>query len=164
MYINNYEETVEKLAIMLESFDKKPRPYDTKIYLYLSGDGEATLYECKSVSRNSWLNDECYVIYENVASSETLFDHFDNCEASDFAEILDMPVEELLDAVVKFIGLDDGETPDWCDIRNYLQNDSSYMAVLQAAHEDSIDKLHNEYAERAKCLIDDFLGKDTSPG
>jgi hypothetical protein len=103
MYINNYEETVEKLAVMLESFDKKPRPYDTKVYLYLSGDGEATLYECKSVSRNSWLNDECYVIYENVASSEALFDHFDNCEASDFAEILDMPVEELLDAVVKFI-------------------------------------------------------------
>jgi len=158
MSIKNYEETVEKLAAMLESFDKKPRPYVTKVHLYLSGDGVATLCECKSAGGNSWITDDSSVIYEDVPFGETLFDHFNNCEASDFAEILNTPAEELLNAAAKFSGLDDGEIPDWCDIVDYLQSDFNYMAVLQAVYEDSIDKMHEEYyVEYAKYLIAKYL-------
>ena len=164
MYIKNYEETVENLAEMMASLDKETHPYWTDIYLYLSDDGIATLCEYQTVGGNSWLDDNHYAIYRNHASCDGVLDrYFLDCEASDFAEILNMPVEELLDAVAKFIELDDGETPDWCDIRDYLQSDSNYMAVLQAVYEDSIDKMHDEYVECAKCLIDDFLAKDISP-
>ncbi|MBR4320645.1 MAG: hypothetical protein IKI37_11865 [Oscillospiraceae bacterium] len=163
MRIKNYEETVETLARMMAELEKETHPYWTDIYLYLSDDGVATLCEYQNVGGNSWLDDNHYTIYRNPASCDGVLDrYFLDCEASDFAEILNIPAEELLDAAAKFSGLDDGEIPDLCEVKEYLRSDSAHMAVLQAVYEESIDEMHDEYAECARCLINDFVTKDTS--
>ncbi len=156
LVIKNREAIIEQLVEMLIQFDKDRAQYQTDVYLYYDAETQtAKLDTFVNVGGNSWLNDDHYTIYSDE-------EHYDDGVFSwiqseeEFADILEIPVEQLEAEVRKYYGVEDDEKLEYCDYREYIESNDAYMDKLQEAYNEELETYRPDYVEKANWIMDRF--------
>lgn len=154
MIIKNRAEIIEQLTALLMDFDKQQNSYQTDVYLYLE-DQTAKLDTFVNVGGNSWLNDDHYTIYTDKEHyDDGVFSWIQN--ESEFADILEIPADQLEEEVRKYSGAEDDEELQYSDYKQYISSNDEYMGKLTEAYNDALEDYYSDYAEKAEYILDRF--------
>ena len=74
MIIKNRERVIADLAVIMHALDVDLHPYQTDVYLHVDDDGNGSLYCFSNVGGCSWLNNDDFVIYQDLKHIESYFD------------------------------------------------------------------------------------------
>lgn len=155
MEIMNRKAVIEQLTEILMQFDKDCNQHQTDVYLYIKEDQTAKLDTFINVGGNSWINDEHYTIYSDK-------EHYDDGvfgwiqDKREFAEILEIPQEQLDSEVRKFYKANDNDGISYSEYEQYLKHNDSYMEKLKSAYDDTIEEQRPDYAKTAEDIIEKF--------
>lgn len=162
MKINNREEIIEQLAELLKQFDKDCNDYQTDVYMYVDEQGNGTLDTFVNVGGNSWLNDDHYTIYSDKPHYEAYAGHYDNDSVRDFAELLEISVEQLEQETRDFLGFDSDDPVNSSDVFSFLTSEGAekYSEKLQANYEERVEECSPDYVETAEEIFENFESEE----
>ena len=157
MTIKNYDEVVAALAALLMQFDKDLNSYQTDVYMYYNADDQtATLDTFVNVGGNSWLNDDHYTIYHDKEHYTDRFGDFFQSE-SEFADALEIPLEELTNRVRRHFEMEDYEKIYFSDYLQYIYDNEALCEKCYNFYVESLQDYEEQYIDNATVILDEFL-------
>lgn len=160
--ITNREEIVERLADLLQQFDRDLNSYQTDVYMYIDEEtGAATLDTFVNVGGNSWLNDDHTTIHTDKEHFNTMWDFY--TEKAEFADCIGIDYDQLKREVVQSLRdrdeIDEDEVedyePDYSEFLDYVQSRQDYVETLETVYLDWIEENRSDYLTQAEEIIRD---------
>lgn len=160
--ITNREEIVERLANLLQQFDRDLNSYQTDVYMYIDEEtGAATLDTFVNVGGNSWLNDDHTTIHTDKEHFNTMWDFY--TEKAEFADCIGIDYDQLKREVVQSLRdrdeIDEDEVedyePDYSEFLDYVQSRQDYVETLETVYLDWIEENRSDYLTQAEEIIRD---------
>jgi len=161
--ITNRAEIVEKMADLLQQFERDLNGYQTDVYMYIDEEtGAATIDTFENVGGRSWLDDDHITIYSDPEHFNTIWDFY--TDSGDFAACLEIDPAELRRVVAEDIaswgGIDPDEVedynPTYDEILDYVKTRPDYAESLKGVYMERIDEQRPDYVERAEEIISDL--------
>ena len=156
MEIQNYEDVVLQLTELLIGFDKTKNDFQTDVYLYVNKETKtAVLHTFPNPSGRSWIDDDHYTIYRDIAHCEGYEEVFDDLEL--VAEAIGISTEKLLNNVLSYYEEENPECISFGEVWEYIRQDDLLCEKLTAAYNSYVDDHAAEYNVQAEHILDNFL-------